>query len=89
MTNLLLGIFIGAVLVVFCLWLMERGAGVTDAEIEAWLEWREKWARRQAFEEELRKIGAEEMPLADISDIQKRVWRNVEERLQGGRHGNT
>ncbi len=85
MTNLFLGIFIGVILVVFCFWLIERSAGVTDAEIEAWLDWREGWARRQAFEEELRKIGAEEMPLANISDIQERVWRNVEKRL--GRWG--
>lgn len=63
MTTLLLGIFIGAVLVVFCLWLMERSADVTDEEVEAWLDWREEWARRQAVEEELRGMGAEEMEM--------------------------
>ncbi len=50
MTTLLLGIFIGAVLVVFCLRLMERSAGVTDAEIEAWLDWREEWGKRKERE---------------------------------------
>jgi hypothetical protein len=50
MTNLLLGIFIGAVLVVFCLWLMERSEGVTNEEIEAWLDWREEWGKRKERE---------------------------------------
>ena len=64
MNTLVLGIIIGAGLVVFCLWLMERSEGVTDAELEAWLDWREEWARRRAVEEGLRGMGAEEMEMA-------------------------
>ena len=47
MTNLLLGILLGIILVVLYIRLMEHGAGVTDAEIEEWLEWREEWKRRE------------------------------------------
>lgn len=47
MTNLLLGILLGVALTMLCLWLMERSAGVTDAEVEAWLDWREEWKRRK------------------------------------------
>ena len=75
MTTLLLGIFIGAVLVVFCLWLMERSADVTDEEVEAWLDWREEWARRQAVEEELRGMGAEEMEMAGAGERDEREER--------------
>ena len=64
MNHLILGILLGAALVVFCLWCMERGAGVTNEEVEAWQEWREEWERRRAVEKELRGMGAVEMPMA-------------------------
>ena len=63
MTTQLLGIFIGAVLVVFCLWIMERGAGVTDEEVEAWLDWREEWAPAGGGRG-IAGMGAEEMEMA-------------------------
>lgn len=63
MNHLILGILIGAALVIFCLRLMERSAGVTNEEIEGWLDWREEWARRRAAEKELRDMGAVEMEM--------------------------
>lgn len=50
MNTLILGIIIGAGLVVFCLWCMD-GPDVTDAEMEAWQDWMEELRRRAAGKE--------------------------------------
>ena len=80
MNTLVLGIVIGATLAVFCSFCLEawaRNSKIADAELEAWRDWleeRERWARRQAFEEEFRAMGAREMPLAK-KPPSKKGWK--------------
>lgn len=78
-----LGFFIGVTLAVFCMFCLEAWAKnnkinkITDAEIEAWQDWLrelERWARRRAFEEEFRAMGAREMPLAK-KPPSKKGWK--------------
>ena len=77
MNTLIFGIIIGVILTIFCSFCLEawaRNNKIADAEIEAWRDWleeRERWARREAFKEELRAIGAREMPMMGKEEKEK------------------
>ena len=76
--NILVGVLIGVVATLFCVFCysyITESAKISDAEIEAWLDWRQEWKRRQAVEEKMREMGAVEMPMAG---------ENVKRRHQGG-----
>jgi len=65
--NILVGVLIGVVATLFCVFCysyITESAKISDAEIEAWLDWRQEWKRRQAVEEKMREMGAVEMPMA-------------------------
>ena len=44
------------------------GPDISDAEIEAWLDWREELAIRRGVARKLRKMGAEEMEMVKIKE---------------------
>ncbi|MCK9268485.1 MAG: hypothetical protein M0P14_07230 [Alkaliphilus sp.] len=65
MGQLILGLIMGVILmlVLYLLFPLITGGKVTDAELEAWIEWRTEWKCRQAVEEKMREMGAVEMPM--------------------------
>jgi|GEM_PF-5053737 len=48
MNNLILGILIGAALVIFCLFCMEKSIDITDEEADAWRDWLERKKGRRS-----------------------------------------
>lgn len=70
--NILVGVLIGVIATLFCVScyaFIKDSAKISDAEIEAWLDWRQEWKRRQAVEEKMREMGAVETPLMGENDL--------------------